>query len=98
MKVVKVHKNWDLYKRGYRVAFRFQSHFLPKQFDTIIGWLNENRGKKAEWSWDDENSKFQWTIAKGRAQDWRKPTPVFVALKEEADASIVLLASGANFG
>lgn len=98
MKVVTLHKNWDLYKRGYRAAFRFQSYFLPPQYNAIIAWLEVNRGKKAHWSWEDEQPEFQWTVANGRPKSWRESKPVFIAVKEPTDVSVILLASGVNFG
>ena len=88
MKIVKTQKNWNLHKRGFTVAFRFQNHFLPKSYTQIVEWLEANRGPRAIWSWDNEK---EWTVESGRAKRWQEAKPYFIGLKTEADVSAILL-------
>lgn len=97
MKVVKTHKSWTLNKRGYPVAFRFQTHGLMTSshpYHRIVNWLKANRGHSAFFDHQDKNEEYRWAIHTGRASNWREPDPYFIGLKDEADVSIILLSIG----
>jgi hypothetical protein len=89
MQVIKVHKHWKLYARGYRAAFRFDGFHEPNEFYEMVDWLKEHFGEEAIFSFQDESRR--WTRYLTRPGRWNQPRHYFIAVKDEMEVSVILL-------
>ena len=87
MKVVKLRKNWNLYKRGFTHAFRFES--WREENGHVIKALNKIYNNR-QW----RGKYYAWDIADGQ---WhvdatgRWVCPYYIGVRSEAVITQVLL-------
>ena len=87
MKVVKLRKNWNLYKEGYTHAFRFDSWNYDS--GAVIAALNKIYNNR-QW----RGRYYAWGLGHGELTQnkegrWIRPT--YIAVRSEAVVTQVLL-------
>ena len=87
MKIIKIDKRYKVANRGFKIAFRFDSY--SNEVGDIERWCRENIGQQA---WEYSYQEFgEWIGYFGHRQKKNDPRPYFVAFKNEAYASTILL-------
>jgi hypothetical protein len=87
MKIVKIDKRYKVSDRGFKIALRFDSY--SNEVGNIERWCRDNIGQQSwEYSFQDSG---QLTGYFGRSQKKNEPRPYYVAFKNEAYVSTILL-------
>lgn len=89
MKIIKIDKRFKVADRGFKVALRFDTY--SNKSATIERWCRDNIGPQ---SWADFGDDGVWKGYFGRAQKKYDPRPYYIAFKDEAYITSILLIEG----